>query len=117
MTQQLTEITISAADAGTEYETEAEPGYRLYWFGKDVKKTREEARAFAAAQGQGHRLADIPSEIWRDSAATYLDGPTWIASWRGDDYDDANVVLHPNGAITTVEDGNQQLPFLISYIG
>ncbi|MEV7009819.1 hypothetical protein [Streptosporangium sp. NPDC051022] len=110
MTEQLVRIPISADGA-----KRAKDGYHLYWYGKDFKKTRNEARAFAAAQGEGHQLADIPNETWRDSAAKYLDGPAWIYSWKGDNYGNGNVVLHPNGSIGTVEDGNQKLPFLISY--
>ncbi|GAA3466050.1 hypothetical protein [Nonomuraea roseola] len=114
MTEQLVQIPISLADA--EDEATAQGTYRLYWYGKGHKKTRNDAYAFAASRGEGHQLADIPSDSWRTSAATYLDGPAWIFSWRGDSYGEGNVVLHPNGTIGTVEDGNQQLPFLISYI-
>ncbi|MFD1931285.1 MULTISPECIES: hypothetical protein [Nonomuraea] len=112
MTEQLTQIPILATGA----EETAQGTYRLYWYGKSYKKTRNEAHAFAASRGEGHQLADIPSDTWRTSAAKYLDGPAWIYSWRGDSYGEGNVVLHPNGSIGTMEDGNQQLPFLISYI-
>ncbi|MGV9777489.1 hypothetical protein [Streptosporangium sp. NPDC003464] len=115
MTEQLTQIPISV-DGSEEDGALATGTYHLYWYGKGLKKTREEARVFAAAQGEGRQLADIPSDVWRTSAAKYLDGPTWIYSWRGDHYGDDNVVLHPSGAIGTVEDGSQRLPFLISYV-
>ncbi|MEV8633996.1 hypothetical protein AB0395_20285 [Streptosporangium sp. NPDC051023] len=105
MTEQLVQIPI--IDDGA---------YHLYWYGKDFKKTREDARAFAMAQGEGRQLADIPSEKVRDAAAAYLDGPVWIYSWKGDNYNNGNVVLHPNGSIGVVENANQRLPFLISYV-
>ncbi|WP_433251195.1 hypothetical protein ACQPYK_05500 [Streptosporangium sp. CA-135522] len=91
--------------------------YRIYWYGKGMKKTRPEAIRFIANEGAGRQLADVPSDTWRTSLATYIDGPTWIGSWKGDNYNGANVVLHPNGSIGTVEDGEQELPFFISYIG
>ncbi|GAA3116051.1 hypothetical protein [Streptosporangium carneum] len=116
MTEQLVQIPITVDGAKADTAGRTKGTYHLYWYGKDFKKTREEARVFAASQGKGHQLADIPSEVWRDSAAKYLDGPAWIYSWKGDDYDNGNVVLHPNGKIGVVEDGNQRLPFLISYV-
>ncbi|MFI6801665.1 hypothetical protein [Streptosporangium canum] len=116
MTEQLTQIPITV-DAEYADDAAAAGTYRLYWYGKGLKKTREEARAFAASRGEGHQLADLPSDVWRTSAATYLDGPAWIYSWKGDNYGDGNVVLHPNGSIGTLEDGAQPLPFLISYVG
>ncbi|MEU0518468.1 hypothetical protein [Streptosporangium sp. NPDC006007] len=115
MTEQLVRIPIVAAGSA-DAATLAEGTYHLYWYGKDYKKTRNEARAFATAQGEGRQLADIPSDVWRTSAATYLDGPAWIYSWKGDHYGEDNVVLHPNGSIGTMEDGDRKLPFLISYI-
>ncbi|MEW1841210.1 hypothetical protein AB0392_24980 [Nonomuraea angiospora] len=114
MTDQLIEIPNSAT--GADGEETAQGTYRLYWYGAGMKKTRDEAYSFAASRGDGHQLADIPNASWRDSAAKYLNGPAWIYSWRGDNYSEGNVVLHPNGSIGTLEDGNQPLPFLISYI-
>ncbi len=116
MTEQLVQIPISLEGAEPGAAASVKGQYHLYWYGKDFKKTREEAIAFIDSRGNGHQLADIPSEVWRDSAAKYLDGPAWIYSWKGDNYNDGNVVLHPNATIGVLEDGNQRLPFLISYI-
>lgn len=97
-------------------ESEAAPtlvgklSYGMY----NIKKTR--AEAIRGLKGTKYDLADIPNDAIKASLAGILSGETaWIEAWQGNNYDHGNVVLHKNGTIGVVEDGNQKLSYAVQW--